>query len=249
MGDVMENNINTLNYLMDRYKLTIEEKDELFNMIKDIFYHDEFQKRMTEEYKHHDKLILGYHLLEDTVVTYLLSKRHIKDNNFDLNIALNISMLHDLYTIPWQNKQKSLNFWNQHAFRHPIESVINSSIWYPELFESKKDAEKIIDGIVHHMYPVPVLRFNNDRENSLELKNFKKIPLVNKINLNLLQSSSNIGLMGNLSLKKSSFKEGRVVALVDKYVSLNNFDLNSLSALITGYNKNLDDSIKIKKYK
>jgi len=245
----MESNLKTLNYIMDRYNLTKEEKRELFNLIKDIFYHDEFQKRMTDEYKHHNKLILGYHLLEDTVVTYIFSKKYIKDDNFDLNIALNISMLHDLYTSPWQNKKKSLNFWNQHAFRHPIESVINSTIWYPELFESKKDAEKIIDGIVHHMYPIPVLSFNNDIENNLELKNFQKIHLVNKSNLILLQNSSNIGKVGNLSLKKSSFKEGRVVALVDKYVSLNNFDINSLSALITGYNKNLDESIKMKKYK
>ena len=247
MGDIMESSLKTLNYLMDRYKLTKEEKIEFFNLIKDIFYHDEFQKRMTEEYKHHDKLILGYHLLEDTVVTYLFSKRYIKDNNFDLNVALNISMLHDLYTSPWQNKKKSHNFWNQHAFRHPIESVINSSIWYPELFESSEVAEKIIDGIVHHMYPLPVLRFNSDEKNTLELKNYKKIPLVNKINLKLLEKSSNMGKLGNLSLKRSSYKEGRVVALVDKYVSLNNFDLNSFSALITGYNKNLDDSIKVKK--
>lgn len=245
----MESNINTLNYLMDKYKLTRSQKEELFDIIKDIFYHDEFQRRMTEEYKHHDKLILGYHLLEDTIVTYLFSKKCIKDSNFDLNIALNISMLHDLYTSPWQNKQKSINFWNQHAFRHPIESVINSTIWYPELFESKNDAEKIIDGIVHHMYPIPVLSFNDDGENNLELKNYKKIPLVNKMNLNILQSSSNVCKIGNLSLKKSAFKEGRVVSFVDKYISLNNFDINSLSALITGYNKNLEDNIKVKKYK
>ncbi len=44
------------------------------------------------------------HILEDTVTTYLLYKRKIKDKeSFNLPLALRIAMLHDLYTESWQN--------------------------------------------------------------------------------------------------------------------------------------------------
>ena len=47
-------------------------------MIEIIYIHDEFQRRMTSEFKHHGEITLGAHILEDTVVNYLLSKKALK---------------------------------------------------------------------------------------------------------------------------------------------------------------------------
>lgn len=65
-------------------------------MIHNIFIHVEFQSRMDPEFSHHDKIILGEYILEDTIVTYLLSQK-VKKLGYDYKTALKISMMHDLY--------------------------------------------------------------------------------------------------------------------------------------------------------
>ena len=240
-------NKEKLNLVLDKYKLNDIEKEELTSMINEIFIHEEFQKRMTDEYKHHGDITLGEHILEDTVVTYILSKKYInknknKNNNFNILLAVRISMLHDLYTLPWQNNNdnNSNYFLNKHGFRHPIEAAINSITWFPNLFKKEKEAEILIDGIIHHMFPLPVGSFTNNKENILELNNFDLTKNLSKKNKEILIRCSNRHKIKNISISKSIYKEGKIMSKADKKVSTKQIkNIASAKALITGNNSKI----------
>ncbi len=240
----MEKNDKIPLSLLDKYKLSSDEKEYLLNIIKNIYNHDEFQRRMTDEFLHHDKMTLGEHILEVTIVTYILSKkRNLK--NYDIESALNIAMLHDLYTLPWQNNPKAdvQHFINKHGFRHPIEAVINSLNWYKDIFTSPEKSKIIIDGIVHHMYPLPVTSFTLDDTNPSELKNYNYVRNIDNINKDILIKSSNRFKIGKISVCPSIYKEGRIMSIADKIVSISNLKNSSfdgMTALITGKNKKLE---------
>lgn len=240
--------------LLEKYNLNNQEKEELLQTIKPIFLHDEFQRRMTDEYLHHDRITLGEHILEDTVVTYMLSKKYKDNLNYDTTVALKIAMFHDLYTLPWQNNPEARenHFYNKHGFRHPIEAVINADVWFPEIFNNSEEAYKIIDGIVHHMFPLPVRIFSGNEENDSELKNFNYVKNLNLCSKDILIQSSNKMKIGPFSITRSQYKEGLVLSKADKIVSMSNFkkssNLYGLMALLHGHNKNLEsDEIDKKK--
>ena len=136
---ILDENKEKLDKIFKKYNLLLDEKDEIYSVIESIFLQDEFQKRMTSEFPHHGEITLGEHILEDTIVTYLLSKKHRNEPTFKMEIALRIAMMHDLYELPWQNNPAAdtKHFFNKHGFRHPIEAVINGNAWYPEIFEAK----------------------------------------------------------------------------------------------------------------
>ena len=239
---------NTLLFsLLDKYNFSANEREEFLSLVESIFFHDEFQKRMTKEFMHHDEVTLGEHIIEVTIYTYLLSKKYGNKKNFDLNKAVKIAMFHDLYSQPWQNNPYSgvSRRSNKHAFRHPIEAVINSSVWFPEIFDTKEDIKVITDGIVHHMFPLPVARLNDSNYNLLELRNFDYMEKMNSSVKESLITSCNKSAMGHVSLTPSSFSEGKIVSSADKIVSLNNLrgcNVNALLALITGKNDNLEEA-------
>lgn len=241
-------NDNKLINLFNKYHFDNQSKKEFLDIIKPIYIHDEFQKRMTNEYLHHDKITLGEHILEDSIITYMLSKKYLnkkKKDEFNIAVAVKMAMLHDLYTLPWQNNpsSKMKKMYNKHGFRHPIEAVINASIWFPEIFKNEEEANKIIDGIVHHMYPLPVRRYSVNDKNSLELENFDIIYKMSSNNKKILEISSNKMKIGPFSLKGSKYKEGIIMRKADKKVSMDNFrrskSLRGVIALITGRNKNI----------
>lgn len=230
--------------LLDNYGLSISEKDELLSIISHIFMHDEFQRRMTEEFYHHDKVTLGVHIIEDTIMTYLLSKKHRNDNNYDFKAALKIAMMHDLYMYPWQNNSnnKENHFCNKHGFRHPSEAIVNACTWFPEEFKERTQARKIIDGVLHHMFPLPVRRFDPTHEDIMGLKNFEMIEKIDKELVDLLIECGNRSPIGPYSFAQSEYKEGRIMSLSDKVVSMSNLkdsNINAYIALVTGKNKNL----------
>lgn len=244
-------NKNLLFSLLDKYGLSSREKEEILSIINPIFVHDEFQKRCTKEFLHHDEITLGKHIIEVTILSYILAKKHKKDT-LDLNRTLKIALLHDLYTEAWQNNPESKvnSIMHKHALRHPIEAVINSSIWFPEIFDKKEDIEIITDGIVHHMFPLPVDCFIESSLNPLELRNFEYIKEMDPRVLESLNRSSNKISKGTLSFTPSAYLEGRVVSKADKIVSIKNFkgkNINGLKALITGKNENLTRVRTLKK--
>lgn len=244
------------NELLEHYGLSDKQKDEFWKFVRHIFVHDEFQRRMSPEFPHHGDITLGEHLLSDAAVTYkLMENPRFKQANFDKKTAVIIAMFHDLYTLSWQNNPDNIQefSYNGHAFRHPIEAIINAVSWYPEYFEDE-NAYKIIDGVIHHMFPVPVKRLDGT---TMELKNeelLNKIPYKIK---NLIIFSSNRGLKyKHFSICRSVFTEGRIMSNADKIVSFGNYkdDINengvdSIIALFTGVNKNLDNYEDIEEFK
>ncbi len=229
-----------INDLSDKYKLSNDEKKEFINIIKDIYNHYEFKKRAKKNFKHHGNTTLSEHLLEDAIKTYKMSKM-VKAEDYDINVAVTIAMLHDMYVLPWQNSTvKIKNFFNKHGFRHPVEACINAINWFPDLFKDKNKAEKIIDGIVHHMYPLPVSRFVDSKKNTAELQNFAKVKNISDEHLNMIIESTKRGKIGRISFAKPKYKEGKIMSRADKKVSKGQFDsIESYKALITGKNKKL----------
>ena len=118
---------------------------------------------------------------------------------------------------------------------HPIEAVLNSYKWFPKYFKNKKEAEIIIDGIIHHMYPYPVRKVENKNikiSNQKLLKKFKYYDY-------LIQTTKNKTKL-KIDIKSPRSIEGKLLVKADKLISLselNNF--NSIKALVNGKNKNL----------
>ena len=238
-------NKNELDRIFDKFNLSTIDREYLMKIINPIYSHQEFQKRMTNEFLHHSDITLGEHIIDDSILTYLLSNKYlIKNKNkvFRLDLAIKIAMLHDLYTIPWQNNKKSSvkHFFNKHGFRHPIEAIINSIVWYPELFINKQDAEIIIDGVIHHMFPLPVRVINKDKILELELKNSDIFNSLDVLYQNMIINSLKRKRLGILSFSKSKYKEGRIMSKADKIISIKQIkNLSSFKALLTGHNKSI----------
>lgn len=240
----VKSNKKILDDMMNKYKLTKEEQAEIWDSIKDIFNHEEFQRRMSSDFPHHDKVNLGEHILEDTLVTYILSKK-VKNTNYNRDLALKISMFHDFYIEPWQNNEKNKNnkFHNKHGFRHPIEAIIATITYFPEYFKDIDEAKIIIDGVLHHMYPFPVRKIELTKENVMELNNWEQFLTLDKKIVETMSICTSRNTIGRYSFSKSLFKEGRVMSKADKIVSRLNMKESSITgiiALISGKNKNLD---------
>ena len=226
---------NILDTLFDKYHFSDEDREFVLSIISDIYNHSEFQKRMSSEFLHHGNITLGRHILEDTIKTYMLSRKYISEDSFDLSIALKISMLHDLYTLPWQNndENRANHFFHYHGFRHPVEAVINAINWFPELFNDENDSKKIIDGIIHHMYPLPVSKIKNFDSNHIELKNYELVS-------NLSSKQKELLIWSCKRFRRSKYLEGRIVSRADKIISIRQIkDYQSAKALITGKNKKI----------
>ncbi len=139
------------------------------------------------------------------------------------------------------NKESKVkHFFHKHGFRHPVEAAINAINWYSEYFDNESEAKIIIDGILHHMYPLPVMRIKSVNIESLELKNADLFYKLSQKYQNMIINSLNRKKIGSISLCRSKYIEGRVMAKADRKVSRKQIrDLDSLKALITGKNKKL----------
>ena len=236
----MRKNKDIYLFYCDKYGLSTKERKDLFKMIKSIYFHKEFQKRFGEEFKHHGRTTLSEHIIEDTIVTYMLCKKSKKKINTEL--AVKISMMHDLYCEPWQNNKTSTKFKHAHGFRHPVEAAINSMVWFKEEFDNPVKAEILLEGIVHHMYPLPVMSFRNTKDNIFELKNFDLLKEIPIRNIKLLEKVCDNHFFNNFSFRKSKYIEGRVMSKADKKASLNQFNnMHSVLALVTGKNKTIEE--------
>ncbi len=227
--------------ICNKYNLSSEDKDYLEKIVYPIIENDNFIKRTTDEFPHHSSITLGEHILEDVVMTYILSKKQVKKNkDYRIDLAIKIAILHDLYTLPWQNnpKAKVKHFFDKHGFRHPIEAVINSINWYPELFNDESDSIIIIDGVLHHMFPLPV-RYLNEKT---ELKNRELLNGIDDKYKKIINDSLKRKKIGPISISRSKYKEGRIMSKADRKVSRKQIkDISSAKSLITGHNKKLNN--------
>ena len=226
--------------LCQKYKLNNKNCKNLWNLIKPICLHPEFKKRNCGPFWHHDCKTLGEHIMCDAIVTYkIICKLKRKKCDFiNLRIAIYIAMFHDLYEEPWQNNIKVKSLKNYHCFTHPIEAVANAITWFPEIFQNEQESLMIIDGIMHHMYPLPVRAIDNY---ALELNNQDKFNQLPEIYKKMVFVSTYVGKVGAFSFRKSFYVEGRIMAKADKIVAMKK-DIRSISgylSLITGKNKKL----------
>lgn len=221
-------------------ELTITEQKEFYKIAKPIIHHKEFVKRCSKDFPHHGSTSLGKHILKDAIKTYVLAKEYNKTHfskKANIKTSVIIALFHDLYTNPWQNNDKKTNVFNPdtHGMIHPIEAVLNSYKWFPKYFKNEKDAEIIIDGIIHHMYPYPVRKVENKNikiNNQKLLKKFKYYDY-------LIQTTKNRTKL-KIDIKPPKSVEGKLLVKADKLISLvelNNF--NSIKALVNGKNKSL----------
>ena len=237
-------NRNIFMNLIKSYGLTNKERKEFLKITYKIFRHKEFQRRMTKEFSHHNDITLGKHSIEVALSTYLDSKKkQLKGINVNIDVSVKIAILHDMYELPWQNNTESSSkrLFHKHGFRHPIEAAINAIYYYPDLFKDDKEALMIIDGIIHHMYPLAVPSISTFNKNEVELKNFEKTKYIEERLLNYIIYSTNRGRLGKLSICMSKFIEGKIVCISDTKVSISNFEkLKGVTALVTGVNKNIE---------
>lgn len=199
------------------FNFSQKEQLEFTKVANKIIYHKEFEKRCQEPFYHHDKITLGEHIIKDAIVTYRLAKRYkYKHPKKYINIedALLIAFFHDLYDEPWQNKQEGKRkLLEKHGFIHPIEAAINASKWYPTFFKDKRRKEKLIDGIIHHMYPFPVRTVTKKTKIKGKLlaeekiyKTLKKVTKEKKRSL--------------IIIKKPTSIEGKLLSKADKKIAL-----------------------------
>ena len=228
-----------LESLGHHYNLTLSDIKKIDKIIKPIYKHKEFRRRLTKEFLHHSDITLGEHILADTIVTYKLCKKSKKE--VDIDTALIIAMMHDLYTKQWQNsiENKNKKFLNKHGFNHPLEAIINAINWYPEYFKDIDKANIIIDGVIHHMYPLPVRVFN-PTNNNMELNNYELIKNIDKNLLDIMIRSTSRKRRGKISISRSKYIEGRILSKADKKVSIRQIkNVRSAKALVTGKNNSL----------
>jgi len=221
-----------------KYQFNNDEKKEFLTIFSPMYNNIEFQKRMTNEFLHHGVITLGEHIIEDAILTYKLAKK-VKKTNFRVDLAVTIAILHDLYTVPWQNNKaaKVKHFFNKHGFRHPVEAVINSITWYPEKFQKEDEAKIIIDGILHHMFPLPVRYLNS----TIELKNKELYDNLDSSYKDIIDNSLKRKKIGSVSFSRSIYTEGRIMAKADRIVSRRQIkDFSSAKALLTGHNKKIE---------
>ena len=158
--------------------------------------------------------------------------------SINIELAVVIAMFHDLYELPWQNIDIKKIMRNKHGFVHPIEAITNAITWYPEYFENKDKAMVIIDGVLHHMFPLAVRRID---DTDMELNNKEKYEKLPQKYKDMIKLSTDIGKIGHYSLRKTFFVEGRIMSKADKIVALRK-DIGSFNgylALLSGKNKNI----------
>lgn len=220
--------------------LTITEQKEFYKIAKPIIHHKEFVKRCSKDFPHHGSTSLGEHIIKDAIKTYVLAKEYNKTHFFrkaDIKIAVLIALFHDLYTKPWQNSDEKTSVFNNdtHRMTHPIEAVLNSYNWFPKYFKNEKNAEIIINGIIHHMYPYPVKKVENKNikiNNQKLLKKFKYYDY-------LIQTTKNITKL-KIDIRPPKSIEGKLLLKADKLIALSELNsFNSIKALVNSKNKNL----------
>lgn len=125
--------------------MSIYDKYEYYEIVKNILEHEEFLKRKT--YKHHGKISVYEHSINVSKKSYLFAKKH----NFDYKEAAIGGLLHDFYYEPWGNKKEKTKFFKMHGFSHASEAKINSKKYFGYLITKKTE-----DIIEKHMFPLNI---------------------------------------------------------------------------------------------
>lgn len=123
--------------------VSIKDKLEYYDIVKEILKNDEFQKR--KKFKHHGNISVYDHCLEVSKISYYLAKKM----NLDYKSTAIGALLHDFYFKPWQENIEKKSFFKKHGFVHAYEAKINAKKYFPNLINQK--IENIIE---RHMFPL-----------------------------------------------------------------------------------------------
>lgn len=218
MDKLTKQHYDELKEIFNRYHIKEQEARYIWKNIKPIFCHQEFQRRLDDPFFHHENITVGEHILKDTIFSYKLAKAK-KISSEEIKRTILIAMFHDLYVMPWMDNTIKNQFKNQHAFRHPVEAIVNAIAWFPEYFTDLEQAKIIIDGVLHHMYPCPVV---SSKSLDWELNNKSLYDNLDEKYKNLIICSLNPCVFKNYSLRKTFYIEGRILSRVDKIVTFRN---------------------------
>lgn len=123
--------------------MSCNEKNEYYEIVKEILKHEEFQKRKT--YKHHGDITVYDHSLAVSKIAYSMAKKL----NKDYKSAAIGGLLHDFYDKPWQENVEKKPFFQKHGFVHARQAKMNANKYFPSLMN-----EKIDNMIERHMFPL-----------------------------------------------------------------------------------------------
>ena len=154
-------------YLSKFYSKDILNKHfyEWINIIHEILFNDEFQKRNFMEHHPHPRMTVIDHSSHVSFDSFLQTRKKRMSLEIQKNVAI-AGELHDFYTKGWIPTEKlellgepyNINFtdkkpkekWNEtHFFSHPKDALKNSQEYFPHLLN-----EVIEDAILRHMFPI-----------------------------------------------------------------------------------------------
>jgi uncharacterized domain HDIG len=118
---------------------------EFYEIINPIINNKEFLKR--KKFSHHGEESVYEHSLKVAFKAYKMAKKL----KLDYKSAAIGGILHDFYTTPWMNAEKTRRFWKMHGFTHAKIAYDNVCTYFPEYA-----TPKIKDIIKKHMWPLNI---------------------------------------------------------------------------------------------
>lgn len=144
--------IDTNEKIKKIYEIIINNVDfiyiEQFVLIaKPVINSYEFQRRV--DFPHHGKESVVEHSIKVASMSYKIA-RYFNINETNAVLA---SLMHDMYSTPWQNQKNTGGLLNAHGFVHARIALNNCKKYYPDLMN-----EVIEDSILRHMFPLNIKR-------------------------------------------------------------------------------------------
>lgn len=142
------NNINKDDNVKKIYNMIIKyvNVNNLENFIlitRPILNSYEFQRRI--DFPHHGNESIVEHSIKVASLAYKIAP-YFHVNLVNVILA---SLMHDMYSTPWQNQKRPHNIFQAHGFVHPRIALTNCKKYYPELMNNV-----IENSILCHMFPL-----------------------------------------------------------------------------------------------
>lgn len=126
------------------YKLSEENCDGFFEIVKDIYFSNEVQS--LKQYEQHLDIDRLQHITSVAFLSYKIC-RHL---GWDYKSAALSATMHDLFYYDWRDGENGK--WHRlHGYKHPKYAALNAKELFPDI------TEKQISIISHHMWPLTII--------------------------------------------------------------------------------------------
>lgn len=129
---------------ISKKKSLFDDYVEYYQIIEPIINHPEAQRR--KKYPHHIDESVYEHVIRVSYDCYKIGKRL----NMDYKSLAIAGLLHDFYEHPWQYSNEKKPFFQNHAFTHAKNAVLNSKKFFGENIITPK----IENIMITHMFPL-----------------------------------------------------------------------------------------------